>query len=235
MGNLIHYCCSFDKDNTQNPFQPDDNHNQIEYKTKSPPPMNFASPRPSYMHYTKQPFESTSISISSARKRLQFLENDSSVAVNELTGAVIYIKMVLGESLSLITNELSSYEVLPLIEIVVKLFTVTRTLMCKEDVVNLMNNYINSLDQIINETESLFIKTKNYINIEYKNDILSTICDLTEVFHFFKYNISCGKEPYIEYYWNTYQNVEGHIKEKIRSIQTSIINVNKNAINVNTE
>lgn len=232
MGNLIHYCCSFNKDNTQNPFQPDNQH-QIEYKTKSPPPMNFASPRPSYMHYTK-PFESTSITNSSARKRLQFLENDSSVAVNELTGTVIYIKMVSGESLSLITNELSSYEVLPLIEIVVKLFTVTRALMCKEDVMNLMNNYINSLEQIINETDNLYLQTKNYINVEYRNDILAIICDLTEVFHFFKYNISCGKEPYIEYYWSTYQNVEGHIKEKIRAIQSNMINVNKNAINDNT-
>jgi hypothetical protein len=186
------------------------------------------------MHYTK-PFESTSITNSSARKRLQFLENDSSVAVNELTGTVIYIKMISGESLSLITNELSSYEVLPLIEIVVKLFTVTRALMCKEDVMNLMNNYINSLEQIINETDNLYLQTKNYINVEYRNDILAIICDLTEVFHFFKYNISCGKEPYIEYYWSTYQNVEGHIKEKIRAIQSNMINVNKNAINVNTE
>ncbi|MBQ5770411.1 MAG: hypothetical protein IIW08_04450, partial [Clostridia bacterium] len=64
------------------------------------------------------------------------MENDSSVAVNELTGSVIYLKLVLGESLSLIINELSAYEVLPLIEVVVKLFSVTKELMCKDDVVN---------------------------------------------------------------------------------------------------
>ena len=234
MGNIIHYCCSFEKDNPSHPFRPDSKH-QIEYKTKAQPQMNFASPRPSYMNYAK-PFESTSVSMSSTRKRLQFLENDSSVAVNELTGTVIYLKMVSGESLSLIINELSAYEMLPLIEVVVKLFEVTRVLMCKEDVVNLMNNYVNSLEQVVNETEQLYMKgKKKYLNIEHRNDLLGTICDLTEVYHFFKYNISGGKEPYIEYYWNGYQNVEGHIKEKIREIQSSVINVNKNANNVNAE
>jgi hypothetical protein len=233
MGNLIHYCCSFEKDNSSHPFRPDSQH-QIEYKTKRQPQINFASPRPSYMHFAK-PFESTSISISSNKKRLQFLENDSSVAVNELTGSVIYLKLVLGESLSLIINELSAYEVLPLIEVVVKLFSVTKELMCKDDVVNLMDNYVNSLEQVVGEMEQLFMKGKNYLNVEYRNDILGIICDLTEVYHFFKYNISGGKEPYIEYYWSKYQNVEGHVKEKIREIQSCVINVNKNANSVNTE
>ena len=68
------------------------------------------------------------------------IKNHSSVTVNELVGTVIYLKTVSGESLSFIINELSSYEVLPMNEIVVKLFNVTRELMCKEDVFNLMNN-----------------------------------------------------------------------------------------------
>ena len=173
--------------------------------------------------------------MSSTRKRLQFLENDSSVAVNELTGTVIYLKMVSGGSLSLMINELSAYEMLPLIEIVVKLFGVTRELMCRDDVTNLMDNYVNSLEQVIGEMEHVYMKGKKYLNVEYRNDILGIICDLTEVYHFFKYNISAGKEPYIEYYWSSYQNVEGHIKEKIREIQSCVINVNKNANSVDTE
>ena len=48
--------------------------------------------------------------------------------------------MVLGESLSLIINELSVFEVIPMIELVVKYTSVTRTLTYKEDVENLMNN-----------------------------------------------------------------------------------------------
>jgi hypothetical protein len=155
--------------------------------------------------------------------------------IPSLTGSVIYLKLVLGESLSLIINELSAYEVLPLIEVVVKLFSVTKELMCKDDVVNLMDNYVNSLEQVVGEMEQLFMKGKNYLSVEYRNDILGIICDLTEVYHFFKYNISGGKEPYIEYYWSKYQNVEGHVKEKIREIQSCVINVNKNANSVNTE
>ena len=224
MGNIIHYCCSFGKDNSSHPFQPD-SERQIEYKTKAQPQMNFASPRPSFMNYSK-PFESTSVSVSYNRKRLQFLENDSSVTVNELTGSVIYLKMVSGESLPLIINELSTYEVLPLIEVVVKLFDVTRALMCKEDVVNLMSNYVNSLEQVVGEMEHMYVQNKKYASVKCRNDILGLISDLTEVYHFFKYNISGGKEPYIEYYWNKFQNVEGHIKERIREIQSCVINVN---------
>lgn len=229
MGNIIHYCCSFTKDDPSHPYQPDNKH-QIESKPRSHPQMTFASPRPSYMHFSK-PFESTSISLTStsARRRLHFLENDSSVAVNELTSPVIYTKLISGESLSLIINELSSYELTPLLEIVVKLFTATRSLMCKEDVVNLMLNYTNSLEQVITAMQTEFLQNKKYLNIEYRNDILAIICDLTEMFHFFKYNISAGKEPYTDYYWTPYQNVEAHIKEKIRSIQHTVINVNKKA------
>ena len=78
-----------------------------------------------------------------------------------------------------------------MIEIVVKLFNVTCELMCKEDVLNLMNKYINSLEQVVCKMEHVHMQLKNYVNIE--DVILGTICDLTEMYHFFKYNISSGK------------------------------------------
>ena len=52
--------------------------------------------------------------------------------------------MVFGESLSLIINELSVIEVIPMIEIVEKLFRVTFALMCK---------YIISLEQVVVKME----------------------------------------------------------------------------------
>lgn len=225
MGTIIHACCSFNRDQSNSYHS--DSGNQIENKPKSKP--HYASPRPSYMHYNK-PFESTSISLSETlKKKLQFLENDSAIAVNELTSPIIYAKMLMGESLSLIINVISSYEVMVLIEIIVKTYAVTKKLMCKEDLVNLHDNYVNSMEPIVNEMEKKFIEGKMYIENEYKNDLLGMICDLVEVFHFFKYNISGGKDPYIEFYWMKYQNVEGHIKEKIREMQGCLIDINKKA------
>ena len=49
-------------------------------------------------------------------------------------------------------------------EIVVKLFNVTRELMCNEDVFNLMNNYINSLEQVVGKMEHVHMQLKNYVN-----------------------------------------------------------------------
>ena len=76
-------------------------------------------------------------------------------------------------------------------EIVVKLFNVTSALMYKEDVLNIMNNYINGLDQVVGKMEHVHMQFKNYVSIE--DVILGTICDLNEMYHFFKYNISSGK------------------------------------------
>ena len=69
--------------------------------------------------------------------------------------------MVLEESLSLIINELSVFEVIPMIEIVVKYTSVTRTLTYKKDVENLMNNLINSLEQAVGEMEHVYMQLKN--------------------------------------------------------------------------
>ena len=69
--------------------------------------------------------------------------------------------MVLGESLSLIINQLSVFEVIPMIELVVKYTSVTRTLTYKKDVENLMNNLINSLEQAVGEMEHVYMQLKN--------------------------------------------------------------------------
>ena len=64
-----------------------------------------------------------------------------------------------------------------------------------------------------------------YTKIKYK--LLYIIEIITELYHYFKYCLNNGKEPYNKFYWEYVKDPIIYIKERINEFKKSIENIHK--------
>ena len=234
MGSYIQNCCRLPNDQNTNNGLPEDKHEITNFKSKAQikPKKNFSyyqSPGPS-----RQPNQSSTsfgspISqksntiISSQNKPLIFIDNDISVAVNLLTGINIYEKLLTGEILLKLISPLNDFLLSNVYEVLKSLYELTKTLIIKDENKELHKKVIELLGNAIGNDILDFsdIKEGN-IMCDMKNVILDVICNLVEIYHFFKFTIAGRKEPYNIFLWNNVNDIEDYIEELSRNAQKGI-------------
>ena len=59
-----------------------------------------------------------------------------------------------------------------------------------------------------------------------KYNLIDVLESCSEIYHFFKYQISERKKPYDTFYWDIFKNYQNYIEQKIQGIKKGIININ---------
>ena len=234
MGIYIQYCCKLPNDPSTNNGLPEDKHEITNFKSKAPikPKKNlsyYQSPRPS-----KQPNQSSTsfgspisqksnTMISSQIRPLIFIDNDISVAVNLLTGSSIYERLLSGEILLKLISPLNDFILSNLYEVLRSIYEIMKGLIIKDENKILHLKVIESLGNSIGKDELDFsdIGEGDMMN-NMKNVILDIICNLVEIYHFFKFTIAGRKEPYNIFLWNNVSDIDEYIEELSRHAQKGI-------------
>ena len=72
--------------------------------------------------------------------------------------------------------------------------------------------------------------------------MIDIICDLVEIYHFFKFTIAGNREPYDNFLWSNVDDIDKYIeglilkaKESIENVKSSVTTIGKgNEIEINT-
>ena len=152
-----------------------------------------------------------------------FLDNNTEKAVLIITNSKLYEKMLKGEKLHLILEPLISFSNNNLFIIIQKLFLEIAYL--KKDEKNnvciffekIYNDIINKgiIDNMLKYDLGFYTKVK--FNLIYIIEILA------EIFHYFKYHISDGINPYNIHYWDFVKNTVNYMKEKIKDLNDTLL------------
>ena len=151
-----------------------------------------------------------------------FIENNINKAVIIITNTKMYEKMLKGEKLHLILEPLTSFSNNNLYQIIIKLFMKIEELKGKEKNSVYLNfekvykDLINKgiIDSMIQFDLGFFTKVK--FNLIYIIEII------TEIYHYFKYHLSDGINPYNIQYWEFVKNTVMYMNEKIKDLQHTL-------------
>ena len=165
---------------------------------------------------------------STTKNNLTFIDNNVQNAILIITNPKIYQKMLKGERLHLILEPLTSFLNKNLFEIVsqllIKITELQKSSYIKNNVYilfektykDLINNKI--IDNLSKADLGYFTKIKFHL--------LYVIEILAELYHYFNYHLSDGKEPYNVHYWEFIKNSVSYMKDKIHDFQKCIEDIN---------
>ena len=163
-------------------------------------------------------FTSSSNTIIERSKSLRFIQDDTNVALIEITSKTMNEKLLNGEIAEIILQPLSSFSVDNLFDLIHNLCELTIEIPNRESNNNIYNMYKTEIGNIIlsqtNTTNINKIKfdEEKYYNLDDKNDIIKSLSYLVEIYHFFKNSNTR---------WNSYE-----ISQKYSNAQNMFNNIN---------
>ena len=199
MGNYIQYCCRLPNDPNYKEGYPDEKNEITNIRVKSKKPQTkksyYPTPRSSRSpnrnsNYSNSPRSQRSPMTQSLNKPLIFINNDISVAVNLLSGNNIYDKMIGGEMILKLVSPLNDFNMNNIYEIVKSMYIITKKLIVKDEFMKLHEKLSENIGNAIgydNIDFSDIIEGDTFIAI--KNEMIDIVCDLVEIYHFFKFTV----------------------------------------------
>ena len=175
--------------------------------------------------------EKTDISMSVDNSPIKSFNNDILMNIYNLISYQLYNKMINGERLHNILEPLASnnnnilYELI--LVILIKIRDIYNNEFCDESDVSDLHQYFVKVYQELNNKNILDdIKNNMEEDSRLKYNLLDIIETCVELYHFFKYKIYNGKEPYDKFYWEQYKNCIDFMKSKINEIKNGLNNIN---------
>lgn len=233
MGNYINYCCKLPNDPNYNNGTPEDKNEISNMKVKSsnkpkkgnffPTPRSSRSPNGSTSIYSGSPRSQRSQMTNSQSKPLIFLSNDVSVAVNLLSGQTIYEKLLTGEILLKLISPMNDFYLSNIYEVIKSLYIITKKLIIKDEMRDLHDKYSEQIGMAIGYDNIDFNEMddgETYNNL--KNKLIDIVCDLVELYQFFKFTIAGGREPYSSFLWDNVGDIDEYLIELIMKAKKGI-------------
>ena len=228
-------CCG--KDNHD--LESDNNPTLFKKKIRFSPPCQNNYMKKIYISSSSTNFNNISNSAISERAEISMSLDNTPVKSNKrdiisllsnLISFQIYEKMIKGERLHNILEPLAFYENNFLFElllvILVKIKDIFKNEFFGENVVNFHKNFLKKIQELNNNNILQDIKLNIEEDSRLKYILLDVIESVVELFHFFKYKIVDGQEPYNKCYWDQYKDCISYIEQKLNEIKSSIININ---------
>jgi hypothetical protein len=96
----------------------------------------------------------------------------------------------------------------------------------EKGVIEVYKNYKKMYKELNDKNILDDIKTNIEEDSRLKYNLLDIIESNIEIFHFFKYKVLKGQEPYKIFYWEQYKDYINYIQQKIDEIRIGLININ---------
>jgi len=175
--------------------------------------------------------EKTDLSMSADNSPIKSFNNDLLMTIYNLISNQLYIKMINGERLHNILEPLTSYTNNILFDLILAILVKIREIynieFCDESEVNDLHQHFVKVYQELNNKNVLDdIKNNIEEDTRLKYNLLDIIEACVELYHFFKYKIYNGKEPYDKFYWEQYKNCNDFMKSKINGLKKGLNNIN---------
>ena len=207
------------------------NKNQNKYGKKillASPPSNinlFSS-----SHITDKT-EKTDLSMSVDNSPIKSFNNDLLMTIYNLISYQLYNKMINGERLHNILEPLTSYNNNKLYELILAILIKIRDIYINEfcdesEIGDLHQHFVKVYQELNNKNIIDDIKNNIEEDTRLKYNLLVIIETCVELYHFFRYKIYNGKEPYDKFYWEQYKNCIDLMKTKIIAIKNGLNNMN---------
>ena len=181
--------------------------------------------------YITEKTDKTDFSMTVDNSPIKSFNNDLLMTIYKLISYQLYNKMINGERLHNILEPLTSYNNNILYELILAILIKIRDIYNNEfydesEVGDLHQHFVKVYQELNNK--NILDDIKNYIEegSRLKYNLLDIIETCVELYHFFKYKIYNGKEPYDKFYWEQYKNCIDFMKSKINEIKNGLNNIN---------
>ena len=175
--------------------------------------------------------DKTDLSMSVDNSPIKSFNNNLLMTIYNLISYQLYKKMINGERLHNILEPLTSYNNNILFDLIlvilIKIRDIYNNEFCDESEVSDLHQHFVKIYQELNN-KNIIDDIKNNIeeDTRMKYNLLDIIEICVELYHFFKYKIYNGKEPYHKFYWEQYKNCIDFMKSKINEIKNGLNNIN---------
>ena len=151
--------------------------------------------------------------------------------------------MIGGEMILKLVSPLNGFTMNNIYEIIKSMYIIIKKLIVKDEYVKLHEKLSENIGNAIGYDNIDFSDMgEGDMFIVVKNEMIDIICDLVEVYHFFKFTIAGGREPYDNFLWSNVDDIDKYIegliikaKESIENVKSSVTTIGKgNEIEINT-
>ena len=181
--------------------------------------------------YITEKTDKTDFSMTVDNSPIKSFNNDLLMTIYKLISYQLYNKMINGERLHNILEPLTSYNNNILYELILAILIKIRDIYNNEfyeesEVGDLHQHFVKVYQELNNKNILDDIKNNIEEGSRLKYNLLDIIETCVELYHFFKYKIYNGKEPYGKFYWEQYKNCIDFMKSKINEIKNGLNNMN---------
>ena len=181
--------------------------------------------------YITEKTDKTDFSMTVDNSPIKSFNNDLLMTIYKLISYQLYNKMINGERLHNILEPLTSYSNNILYELILAILIKIRDIYNNEfydesEVGDLHQHFVKVYQELNNKNILDDIKNNIEEGSRLKYNLLDIIETCVELYHFFKYKIYNGKEPYDKFYWEQYKNCIDFMKSKINEIKNGLNNIN---------
>ena len=181
--------------------------------------------------YITEKTDKTDFSMTVDNSPIKSFNNDLLMTIYKLISYQLYNKMINGERLHNILEPLTSYNNNILYELILAILIKIRDIYNNEfydesEVGDLHQHFVKVYQELNNKNILDDIKNNIEEGSRLKYNLLDIIETCVELYHFFKYKIYNGKEPYDKFYWEQYKNCIDFMKSKINEIKNGLNNMN---------
>ena len=181
--------------------------------------------------YITEKTDKTDFSMTVDNSPIKSFNNDLLMTIYKLISYQLYNKMINGERLHNILEPLTSYNNNILYELILAILIKIRDIYNNEfydesEVGDLHQHFVKVYQELNNKNILDDIKNNIEEGSRLKYNLLDIIETCVELYHFFKYKIYNGKEPYDKFYWEQYKNCIDFMKSKINEIKNGLNNIN---------
>ena len=181
--------------------------------------------------YITEKTDKTDFSMTVDNSPIKSFNNDLLMTIYKLISYQLYNKMINGERLHNILEPLTSYNNNILYELILAILIKIRDIYNNEfyeesEVGDLHQHFVKVYQELNNKNILDDIKNNIEEGSRLKYNLLDIIETCVELYHFFKYKIYNGKEPYGKFYWEQYKNCIDFMKSKINEIKNGLNNIN---------
>ena len=181
--------------------------------------------------YITEKTDKTDFSMTVDNSPIKSFNNDLLMTIYKLISYQLYNKMINGERLHNILEPLTSYNNNILFDLILVILIKIRDIYNNEfcdasEVSDLHQHFVKVYQELNNKNILDDIKNNIEEGSRLKYNLLDIIETCVELYHFFKYKIYNGKEPYDKFYWEQFKNCIDFMKSKINEIKNGLNNIN---------
>ena len=153
------------------------------------------------------------------------------ILIENLISNQIYEKMIKGERLHNILENLANYNNNMLFDLLISILKkindiFNETTFEESAIISLHQNFIQMTRDLKAENIIDDIKLNIEEDSRLKYNLLDIIESCVELYHFFKYKIFKNEEPYNKFYWEQYKDCISYMEKKVSEIKNGINNIN---------